>query len=137
MSSVVTGRSQIRLPPHERFLTVGFLNARGQQVFSQAKILQLTDFIKQYKLDIINIQEMHMSEDFFESSDFISQNYDLIYNNAINKFGTAVLISTNIKYSNVCMDQKGRVIIYDLDDLEITGANIYMQCGMTSENKNC
>ena len=78
-----------------------------------------------------------MLEDFFSSSDFISQNYDLIYNNAINKFGTAVLISTDIKYSNVRMDQKGRVIIYDLDDLEITGANIYMQCGMMSENKNC
>ena len=78
-----------------------------------------------------------MLEDFFASSDFISQNYDLIYNNAINKFGMAVLISTEIKYSNVQMDQKGHVIVYDLNDLEITGANIYMQCGSMKENKNC
>ena len=48
----------------------------------------------------------------------------------------AVLISSDIQYSNVKMDQKGRVIVCDLDDLEITGANVYMQCGMSSENKN-
>ena len=128
---------KIRAPPQSRFLTVGYVNTRGQEAFSQMKILQLTDFIKQYKLDIINIQETNLSNDTFADSAFISRNFNLIYNNVMNKYGTAVLISTDIQYSNVKMDSKGRVIVYDLDELEITGANIYMQCGSTAENKNC
>ena len=111
------------------------MNVRGQQSLSPVKIYQLTDFIKQYSLDIVNIQETHMSEDTFADYEYISQNFDLIYNNALNKFGTAVLISTEIKYSNVKMDQKGHVIVYYLEELEITRANVYMQCGTTTENK--
>ena len=34
------------------------------------------------------------------------------------------------------MDLSGRVIVYDLPDLNITGANVYLQCGSSTEAKN-
>ena len=115
---------------------VGFVNVRGQQSLSPAKLHQLTDFIKQYSLNIVNLQETHISEDTFSDCEYITQNFDIIYNNAPSKFGTAVLVSTAIKYSNVKMDQSGHVIVYNLQELNITGANIYLQCGASTEAKN-
>ena len=80
------------LLPSDQYLVVGSLNVRGQLVLSPARILQLADFIKMYKIDVLNLQETNLTADSFEENDFISQNYELIFNNAPNKYGTAVLL---------------------------------------------
>ena len=77
-----------------------------------------------------------MTENTFVDCEYISQNFDIVYNNAPSKFGICVLISLAIKYENVKMDQSGRVIVYDLPDLNITRGNVYLQCGAGSEAKN-
>ena len=117
----------------DQFLTIGSLNVRGQLALSEARILNLVDFIKQYKIDILNLQETNLNDDSFEKNDFLSQNYQFIYNNAPNGFGTAVILKNDINFSNMKIDTKGKMICYDLDDQQITGANIYMQCGVTQE----
>ena len=66
-----------------------------------------------YKIDVLNLQETNLTADSFEKNDFISQNYELIYNNAPNKYRTAVLLKNDLNFSNVKMDTKGKVITYD------------------------
>ena len=53
------------LPPSPRHIIFGFVNVRGQafgESLNQSKINQLVDFIKLYSLDIVNLQETHISE---------------------------------------------------------------------------
>ena len=126
------GEAKNSIPYSPNHLLVGFVNVRGQaigQSLTQSKINQLVDFIKLYSLDIVNMQETNIMESTFNNCDYINQNFEIIYNNAPTKYGTCVLISSAIQYSNVIMDQAGKVIIYDLPELNITGGNVYLQCG--------
>ena len=95
------------------------------------------DFIKTYGIDIVNLQETYITENTFSECEFIAQNFDVVYNNAASQFGTCIQISSAIKHENVKMDNYGRVIIYDLPDLNITGGNVYLQSGSSSEDKKC
>ena len=90
-----------------------------------------------YGIDIVNLQETHITENTFSECEFIAQNFDVVYNNAASQFGTCIQISSAIKHENVKMDNYGRVIIYDLPDLNITGGNVYLQSGSSSEDKKC
>ena len=119
-----------------RFLTVGSLNLRGQLTLGHSRILQLEDFVKQFKIDVLNLQETDLKDDVFEDKDFLFSNYELIINNSPKKFGTAVLIKNDLEYDNIKMDTEGRLISYDLTDLNITGCNIYLQCGADREARN-
>ena len=118
-----------------RFLTVGSLNLRGQLTLGHSRILQLEDFVKQFKIDVLNLQETDLKDDVFQDNDFLFSNYELIINNSPKKFGTAVLIKNDLQYDNIKMDTEGRLISYDLTDLNITGCNIYLQCGLLKEHR--
>ena len=72
---------------------------RGQafgEALHPGKVKQLCEYIKQYSLNIINLQEAHITKHTFDTSDYISQNYDTIINNSPMQFGTCVLVSTAI-----------------------------------------
>ena len=120
----------------DRHLTVGSLNIRGQMTLGHSRILQLEDFVKQYKIDVLNLQETDLKEDVFLENDFLALNYQLIINNNPKGFGTSVLIKNDLEYDNVKMDTGGRLICYDLTDLNITGSNIYLQCGVLKEHRD-
>ena len=65
------------------YLTIAYINLYGQSGMKVDKILSLSDFIKHYKLDIINCQEANVETDTFDNSEFISSNYNIISNNAL------------------------------------------------------
>ena len=58
------------------------MNIHGQTNLTTAKQLQIQDFLKLYKIDILHLQEIQISEDTFSNCDFISSNFNIISNNS-------------------------------------------------------
>ena len=81
-------------------LTLAYMNIRGQTGLDEPKQLQIENFIKSYKIDILNCQEINVVEDSFRNCDFISSSFDLITNNAQNKYGTCCIVSNNFLTEN-------------------------------------
>ena len=62
----------------ENILTVAFLNIRGQSGLPISKQLQIENFIKYNKCDIVHLQEAHIDSDSFSTCDFISSTFNII-----------------------------------------------------------
>ena len=69
-------------------ITLAYMNIRGQNGLDETKQVKIENFIKSYKIDILNCQEINISEDSFSNCTFITSSYDIITNNAQNKYGT-------------------------------------------------
>ena len=108
-------------------LTIAYINIRGQTGLNHAKQSQLECFIRIYKPDILHLQEINVTSETFETCDLINSNYNVLSNNALNKYGTASLVSSELEISNIKMDTEGRVIVFDVND--ITFGNVYFPCG--------
>ena len=76
-------------------ITVAYMNIRGQTGLDLAKQVQIENFLKTYKVDILNCQEININEDTFSHNSFISSSYDIVSNNATNKYGTCCIVSNN------------------------------------------
>ena len=111
----------------ENILTIASLNICGQSGLNKIKQVQIQDFISQHQLDILVCQEINIDDETFSDCHNISSNFIVIPNNAINKYGTAVLVSNSLLYENVVCDTEGRVISLDIGDLTIT--NVYLHSG--------
>ena len=85
-------------------LTVSYMNIRGQTGLDEAKQLQIEHFLQSYKIDILNCQEINILEESFSNCNFISSSYDIITNNAQNKYGTCCLVSNNFTAENIKLD---------------------------------
>ena len=53
------------MDPTEQILTIAYINIHGQSKFTEAKQLQLEDFIKYNNIDVANLQETDISDDTF------------------------------------------------------------------------
>jgi exonuclease III len=104
-------------------LSLAYMNIRGQTGLTITKQVQIESFLHTYKPDILHLQEIDISEDSFSSCDFINSSYNIICNNAINKYGTASLVSSELEVSNLKFDTEGRIIVFDIDNA--TFANVY------------
>lgn len=85
----------------ENILTIASLNICGQSGLNKIKQVQIQDFISQHQLDILVCQEINIDDETFSDCHNISSNFIVIPNNAINKYGTAVLVSNSLLYENV------------------------------------
>ena len=90
------------------------MNIHGQSKLPTVKQIQIQDFIKFNKIDILQIQEIDVDEETFNECEYISSNYNLISNNSETKYGTASLIRSDLDYKNVRCDTSGRAIIFDI-----------------------
>ena len=93
---------------NDKVVTLAYLNIHGQSGFSSSKQRQIEDFAIKHSIDIINCQEINIDQDSFSSCTLISSNYNIIQNNAANKYGTAVLVKSefcvdNIKQAGTCI----------------------------------
>ena len=111
----------------ESTITIAYMNIRGQTGLEIAKQVQIENFLRTYKIDILNCQEINISEDTFSQTDFICSSYQVLSNNATNKYGTASLISNNFSPQNIKVDTNGRVIIFDIENVTI--CNVYLPSG--------
>ena len=108
-------------------LTIAYLNSHGQTGMPINKQKQVEDFLRRKNIDILNIQEINVEEETFSQCNFISSNYNIITNNALNKYGTASLIRSECNPENIKMDTNGRGIFFDISGM--TFGNIYFPSG--------
>ena len=110
-----------------RIVTLAYLNIRGQTGLNYSKQKQIEHFLMKYDIDILNCQEINIEEDSFKQSNFIDSNYNIIQNNALNKYGTAVIAKNEFNIENIKTDTLGRAIVFDINNL--TFGNIYLHSG--------
>ena len=108
-------------------LILAYMNIRGQTGLDITKQVQIEHFLRFYNIDILNCQEINILGDSFENCDFINSSYNIISNNASNKYGTCCLVSSTLQAENIKYDTNGRVIIFDVSD--ITFGNVYLPSG--------
>ena len=117
-----------------KFLTVGFINIRGQTGLTLSKQLQIEQFIRNNNVDILHLQEVNIEEITFSECKLITSSYNVIANNSQNKYGTASLIKNELEAENIAMDKEGRVIIFEVGG--ITCGNLYIHSGTDSVSRN-
>ena len=115
-------------------LVVAYMNIRGQTGLDISKQKQIESFINFHKPDILNLQEVNISEDTIENCDSINSSYNIISNNAANKYGTASLVSSELQTSNIKFDTKGRAIVFDIEN--VTFSNVYLPSGSHQDMKS-
>ena len=81
------------------------MNVRGQTGLDIAKQLQIENFLKSYKIDVLHCQEINISQDSFNSCDHINSAYNILSNNAQNKYGTCSIVSNQYNVENLKTDQ--------------------------------
>ena len=116
-----------------RFLVVAFLNIHGQSKLTEAKQVQIEDFLKYNNIDVAHLQEIKVSDDTFSECNYISSSFNIITNNAANKYGTASLVKNELSYENVKCDTSGRAIVFDIG--EITLGNFYGHSGTDGRSR--
>ena len=114
-------------------LTVAYMNIQGQTGLNVSKQTQIEDFLKKNKIDILNCQEINIEEDSFKSCSFITSSYNIIQNNAINKYGTASKVKNELIVENIKTDINGRAIVFDINNL--TFGNIYLHSGTDGQSR--
>ena len=112
---------------NENILRVAFLNIKGQTGLNKAKQVQIEDFMKTNRIDVMNLQESNIEDETFSDCKYISSGFNLIVNNSQNKYGTACLVKNEFQIENVTMDKEGRIIVFEIDG--ITCGNFYIQSG--------
>ena len=63
---------------NENLLTIAYLNIHGQSTMSDAKQVQIEDFLKFNKIDIAHLQETQICDETFSNCNFISSNFNLL-----------------------------------------------------------
>ena len=118
-----------------RILTISYMNIHGQSNIPTVKQLQIQDFIKLNKIDILHMQEVEISEETFSGCDLISSSFNIISNNSENQYGTATLIRNDLDFKNVRCDTAGRAIVFDIGCASF--GNFYLQSGTDGTSRNC
>ena len=89
-------------------LVISYLNIHGQTGLQFDKQLQIEEFVKYSRSDIIHLQEIDIQDDTFNECNFIKSNFTVITNNAGNKYGTASLVKNDLPVENIMCDTAGR-----------------------------
>ena len=103
------------------------MNIRGQTGLDNSKQLQIEHFLRNYNIDILNCQEINIVQDSFEQCDFLNSSFNIITNNARNKYGTCSFVSNSLQVDNIKLDTEGRVIVFDIGNISFS--NVYLPSG--------
>ena len=122
------------MSPTDNYLTLAYMNIRGQTGLTEVKQVQIEHFLKFYKVDVLNCQEINVDNDSFKTCNFISSGYEIIPNNASNKYGTCCLVANHLHVENLKYDTNGRLIIFDIGKTTI--GNVYLPSGNDPIIKN-
>ena len=89
----------------------------------------MEEYARTFSIDILNLQEFHITDNTFEFSPYLNANYNIIINNSETRYGTACLVSFSLRYDIVRMDTNGQITGFNLPDIEFTVAHVYFPCG--------
>lgn len=108
-------------------ITIGYLNVKGQSKLNIEQQLQIQDFIKTHRLDILHCQETNIDENTFSDCNYIKSSFNIIENNASNYYGTCSLVLNSLTPENIQCDTEGRAITFIVGNM--TFGNVYLQSG--------
>ena len=108
-------------------LVQAYLNIHGQTGLTVTKQLQIEDFIRRNKIDILHCQEINIDDNSFSQCHYIKSNFTILPNNAVNKYGTASLVKNIFSPENIKMDTKGRALFFNVDEMLL--GNVYLPSG--------
>ena len=120
-------------PSSSNILTVAYINIHGQSKLSEAKQVQIEDFLKFNKIDVAHLQESEICDKTCSTCNFISSSYDVYTNNAENKYGTSSLVKSVFSVENVRCDTAGRALVFDLGGLTL--GNFYGHSGTDAKSR--
>ena len=112
---------------NQQFLTIAYMNIRGQTGLSLSKQLQIQDFISQHQIDILHLQEINICDDTFSECNKICSAYNIFSNNSQSKYGTDSLVKSDLPVDSILCDTGGRALVFNINNL--TFANVYLQSG--------
>ena len=101
----------------EHQLTIAYINAVGQSGLTRTKQTQIESFLLREKIDILNIQEIDIDSNSFSHCPEISSSYNILSNNALSKYGTAVLLKSDLSPTNIQNDSSQRKILIKIEKL--------------------
>ena len=87
----------------------GVSNIYGQTNFNQAKVNQIEFLVKTNKIDILHLQETNILEETFENSNYLKNNYQILFQNNESGFGVCSLINNELETKNVLLHPSGIV----------------------------
>ena len=116
-----------------RILNIAYINIHGQSKLPTTKQLQIEAFIKENRIDILNMQEINTEPESFNDCEFISSSFNLISNNSPSRYGTACLIRSDLIYENVRCDNSGRGIVFNIGNS--TFGNFYCHSGSDGQSR--
>ena len=122
------------MEPTDNILTIAYLNIHGQSKLPENKQVQIEEILKFYKIDVAHLQEIEICDESFSKCNFITSSYNIISNNAANKFGTSSLVKSVFTADNIQFDTAGRAIVFDLGDLTL--GNFYAQSGTDARSRS-
>ena len=114
-------------------LSIGYLNARGQTKLNKAKQLMIQNLLIQKKLDILNLQEIHLDDHSFEDCDFIRNHFQILRNNSENGYGVASLVKRCLAISEVCAYPGGRILSFKVGETRL--GNVYLPSGTEARSE--
>ena len=88
----------------DQILTIAYINVHGQSKLTEAKQIQIEDFLKYNNIDVAHLQEIEICDETFSECNFISSSFNIITSNAENKFGTSSLVKNEFSFENVKCD---------------------------------
>ena len=109
------------------------MNIHGQTGLDESKQVQIEQFIKSYNVDILNCQEINILDETFRKCNLIASSYEIIQNNAANKYGTCCIVSNSLATDNIKLDTNGRIFCFDIE--ESSFCNVYLPSGNDSTMK--
>ena len=109
------------------YFRIAFMNIHGQSGLSVTKEKQIEDFLQRNNVDVLHFQEINIGDNSFSCCSYISANYYIISNNAINKYGTATIVRNSLSAENIRMDSHGRAIFFNIENFTL--GNVYLHSG--------
>ena len=114
-------------------IVLAYLNIHGQSGLTLTKQKQIEDFLRRYKIDVLNWQEINTDDESFNQCTFLMYNYYILSNNAVNKYGTTTFIKNGFIAENIKMDTCGRAIFFDIENSTL--GNVYLQSGTDGNSR--
>ena len=74
------------MEPTDNILVLAYLNTHGQTGLNLSKQLQIEEFLKSNKIDILHLQETFIDDDTFSQCNYINSNFITIHNNSNNMY---------------------------------------------------
>ena len=84
-------------PTQTSELTIAFINCVGQSKFPLLKQLEIQNYIRSHKIDILHLQEVMIDDTSFSECHYVRNNFNLFSNNTPGNtpYGTASLVRSD------------------------------------------